>query len=85
MVQPCAAVGAVCQPGEHTHFSHLRGTAALLSGLLHNFPGFRVNDGLVGVFNDYPFLRGIGDFLFGLIGQFCGLEISCAAQIGVLL
>ena len=49
IVQFCAAICAVCQPGEKSHFSHPCGTAALLSGLLDNRPGIFVNNCLVGI------------------------------------
>lgn len=85
MVELCAAVGAVCQPGEHSHFPHFCGAAALFSGFLHDLPSFRINDDLVGIFDDYPFLRGIVDFFLGFIGELGGLEIGRAPQVGILL
>ena len=84
VIQSRSAVGTIGQPGEHPHFSHLGGTAALHPRLLHDLPGFRVDDGLVGIFKYHPLVWRILNGFFALVGQLGGLEVGSTAQIGIL-
>ena len=71
-----AAIGAVHQPGEHTHVPHLGRAAASLPDILNNQEHAFLNDRLLGILEDHPFRRVIPNGLFALERWFAGLEID---------
>lgn len=84
MIQSRTTVSTEHQPGEHSHFPHFGGTAALRSGFLNGLPSVPVDDGLVGIFKYYPLVRGVFYGLFAFVGQFGGLEVGGTAQLRIL-
>ena len=85
VIQSRSAVGAVGQPGEHPHFPHFGGAAALFPRLLYDLPGFRVDDCFMGIFKYRPLVWRILNLFLALVGQLGSLEVGSTAQIGILL
>lgn len=81
LIEDCATVGVHQQAGEQPHFIILVRTAAVDAELLHPFPGFHVDDGLVGVLKHHLLVLVIVDDFLALIGLHDGLEVHCMPQV----
>ena len=81
VTQLAPTVGAVEKSGEHTHNARPRGPAAVLAEVLNKGKGFPVNDGGVGVREDFPFLLGFVQPLLLLKGLAERAKIHCIAHI----
>ena len=79
--QLAPAVGAVEQPGEHTHNACPCGPAAVLAEGLDKGKGFPINDGGVGVRKYFPILLRPVQLLFLLERLAAGTEIDSIAYI----
>jgi hypothetical protein len=66
LVQFRTAVGAEQHSRQDRHFAHRCEPASAVADILDNFKGFLVNNGFVGIFEDYPLGRVIVDLFLDL-------------------
>ena len=81
LIHFAAALCAIQQPGEHTHFTHLGRAATRLANVLNNQEHAFLDDWRLGVLKNRPILRVIPDFLLALVGLLCSLEVYGMPQI----
>ena len=81
LVHNGAAVGTEHHAGEHTHFSHLCGSAPRLPCEPCCIGNRLRPDGFVGILKNLPFAFRIVQGLFTLVGFFTGFEINCVPQV----
>ena len=79
--QLAPTVSAIEKPREHTHSARPCGPAAVLAEVLNKSKSLPVNDGRVGVREDFPFLLGLVQPLFLLKGLAERTKIYCVAHI----
>ena len=80
-VHLAAAIGAVHQPGEHTHVPHLGRAASGLPDVLHDQEHAFLDDRFLGILENHPLGRVIPDLFLALERWLAGLEIDRMAQV----
>ena len=66
VIQLGTAVRTARNAGEHVTLAGSRGASLVLANLLHTSEGICINDRLMGILEDVPFLRRILDLLLTL-------------------
>ena len=80
-IQLGAAVGAVDQTGEQACSAGCRIPAAVTAQLLHTLKGFDINDRLLCIRDNLPFVLGMLHLLLYLEADKAGFEIDSAAGV----
>ena len=74
-VHLAAAIGAVHQPGEHTHVPHFGRAASGLPDVLHDQEHAFLDDRFLGILENHPLGRVIPDLFLALEQWLAGLEM----------
>ena len=81
VIQLSTAVRTARNAGEHVTLAGSRGTSLVLANLLHTGEGICVDDRLMGILEDMPFLRRILDLLLTLVGRLPRFEIDHVTEV----